>query len=293
MIQKLIAGMGALMVLMACSPNEVALIDESTIDLNKTFIQQHEVLADGTYFMLEAEFDEEGWRRFIEFSVEDSQIATVNFDGVNYFAATFKTAASANELNPINGDAGQDLRWDQQMEILQRFILEFGALDGLWEPDGFTLDIALYENLFWQALEQGPIESGPYLNGRYFLEEDLSTDADLESLLEDELDYRYFLNMIVRHGYIIAVHWNAINSEGIRKYEPLLTGSILDTEDEIQIWRAQAALMEAHLIATQDPMLMTFDEEELSQEMFGVNIPVQSFIELAVSALAAGPLLEN
>lgn len=287
MIRKLFFSLAAVFLLGGCNGNETTLnepieyVDELLFNLEQT-------LQDGIYFALEDDFDEIGWKRFVEIQVIDNAIADVSFDAVHMFAATLKAAASYNEIDVFDdGDMEHQLRWDEQMALLESFIMDYQKLpsapSSALEP--FTLDLSLYGDLVAAALAQGPVAAGPYLDGRYFME---------QAILEGEDDtYRYFLHMIVRHGYIIAVHWNAINDEGIRKYEPLLHGSILDTEDEAVIWRAQADLMEAHLIRTQDPTLMTFDEEEMSQELFGVDIPIQSFIELAVSSLAAGPILEN
>lgn len=289
MIRKLIMSGLAAFILGACTANETILI-EPVQELDQLQDVLTTSLQDGTHFALEEEFDENGWKRFVEIVVEESQIVAVTFDAVNEFAATFKADISYSGIDIFSEDDDHPLRWDQQMTVLEQFILDHQGIDDLngnAAPflEAFTLELAPYVELFNVAVGTGPLEAGPYLDGRYFMAQEL--------LVGEYDDYQYFINMIVRHGYIIAVHWNAINSEGVRKYEPILPGSILDTEDEALMWRAQADLMEAHLLSTQDPTQMTFDEDELSQELFGVDIPIQSFIELAVSALAAGPILET
>jgi len=53
----------------------------------------------------------------------------------------------------------------------------------------------------------------------------------------------------------------------------------------------QANLLEDYLIKIQDPMQMTFNEENKTTDVNGVTIEVHQFIELAVKALASGPLI--
>jgi len=289
MIRKLVTSLAAAFVLGACTANETTL-SEPPPYLDELHTAIVAPLQDGTYFALEEHFDAGGWKRFVEIQVEEHQLISITFDAVNEFAATLKVDASYSGIEVFMEDGLHPLRWDQQMSIFEQFILDAQGLEELNGNatsllDSITLDLTPYVELFNVAVGAGPVEMGPYLDGRYFMAQEPVMGADD--------DYQYFINMIVRHGYIIAVHWNAINSEGVRKYEPILPGSILDTEDEALLWRAQADLMEAHLISTQDPTQMTFDEDELSQELFAVDIPIQAFIELAVSALAAGPLLEN
>jgi len=285
MIQKLALWLGTALLLAACSPNATELPEEiETLNLE-----------DGSYFALEDNFDEAGWKRFVEFSVEEGVLTSLTFDAVNQFAATYKSLVSEEGIEVLDDDTEHLLPWNQQIAVLERYIKDFQSIDHLnLLPDGttdsleqVTMTIEPYVELFQQAASQGAVEAGPYLDGRYFADQEVLPLEDSE-----EAPYRYFLNMIVRGGNIIAVHWNAINAEGVRKYEPVLPGSLLDTEDEAQLWRAQADLVEAYLIATQDPTLMAFDEDAMSQELFGVHIPIQSFIELAVSALGAGPILE-
>ncbi|MCL1950746.1 MAG: hypothetical protein FWF59_13580 [Turicibacter sp.] len=287
MFRKIILCLGAVFALAACSGNEVAWPDVPDSEIDKISLD------DGTFFAIEDEFNEDGWKYFVEFTIADGLLTHVSFDGVNIFAATFKSAAAVNGLSPE--DEGEGLRWDEQISLLEDSFLKFQSylpadiLETAPEDEkpAFDIDVAFLINLFKRAANEGPREAGPYLDGQYFMAQDVNGEY------LSETPYRYFLNMIVRHGYIIAVHWNAINGEGLRKYEPILPGSLLDSEGEALLWRAQADLLETHLIATQDPMLMTFDEDQMSQELFGIHIPVQSFVELAVSALAAGPILEQ
>ena len=133
-----------------------------------------------------------------------------------------------------------------------------------------------FADLADHALRSSPIEAGPYIDGVYHSIED-----------EDEDGLQYFVNIFVINGDIVAVHYNAINHEGLFKYDQLI-GAIPD--HDIVAWRHQAQLLEQALIRLQDPMEFTFDEEGFTADIPGVYIEIESFVSLVIGALAAGPV---
>ena len=56
-------------------------------------------------------------------------------------------------------------------------------------------------------------------------------------------------------------------------------------------WKEQSTLLEQYLLEIQDPMQMTFNENNKTNDVNGVTIDVHQFIELATKALANGPSL--
>ena len=93
--------------------------------------------------------------------------------------------------------------------------------------------------------------------------------------------------MLIENGYIIAAHWDTVPTNNLKA-----VNQVLDEEAYSKHWNQQANLLEQHLIEIQDPMQMTFNEQNKTTDVNGVTIEVHQFIELAIKALASGPLLD-
>lgn len=238
-------------------------------------------LEDGHYFALESGFDEEGWKLAVSFEVNEGIMENLEFDAVHEFAASTKRSLS---YRPEYG-----LPWDEQLTMLENFIIlnqdtDLGILEN-GRPallHSFSLPAVPFLNLLYTAILEGPQEPGPYLDGIYFAE---------QGEFNEDTGFNYFINMIVRDGRIIAVHWNALTEAGTRKYEPLLPDTVIELENEPEDWHYQARDLEQFLLEIQDPTEMTFNLENRTDDLFTISIEVNYFIELAVRALGAGPLI--
>ena len=90
---------------------------------------------------------------------------------------------------------------------------------------------------------------------------------------------------VIENGYIIAAHWDTLPTNDKNSDHVTVDDNL--SQQEVK----QADLLENYLIEIQDPMQMTFNEENKTTDINGVTIEVHQFIELAVKALASGPLL--
>lgn len=242
-------------------------------------------LEDGIYFVKEERFSDEGWKHTVTLEVTNSEITDIVFDAINESATATKKDSSAREIFALaDADA---LRWDEQIQLLEEFMLinqtvnftRVIASDILELLPDLTIDIQPFLNLMVLALNQEPIEIGPYRDGFYFALQD-----EFENGIKEDV------SLIVQHGHIIAIHWNGTNEDGTRRFGPLLAEAGL--EEDIS-WRQQAISVEQFLLSTQDPTSITFNADNTTDDIFGVTIEVNTFVELTIRALAAGPLLEE
>lgn len=270
--------------LTGCASNETSLANlpsPATIlseEINTLFS-----LEDGLYFAKEDDFNEEGWKNILSFKIENSKLMDISFNAVNESAASTKKELFLAGISPSNSENNEEIdSWYEQIQLLESYFLyhqiaDYNAILAHTHTDellsNLTLDIEPLIYLIEKALSEGPIELGPYIDGYYYAEQEDSDNG-----------FKYFIRLFVQNGYIIAVHWNGLHEDGIS----LMT----DLNSEVN-WSEQATRLKKFLIEIQDPMLMTFNEENKTDDVFGVSIEVNDFIELVVESLANGPIIIN
>lgn len=126
-----------------------------------------------------------------------------------------------------------------------------------------------------------PADQGMYKDGSYRAE---MKDFDLENGWKDSVD------ITVAGGKITAVVWNGtykdggddkINASKNGKYPMVEQGGAKAP------WHEQAALVEAYLIKTQDPLAVKLtDDAGHTDAISGATMKVKGFLELAQEALA-------
>jgi len=122
-----------------------------------------------------------------------------------------------------------------------------------------------------------------YADGIYFAQEDGFTKG-----------WKYVVTIEVKDGKIISADWNGANAAGgsdkvtlskAGKYGLVAKGG---AQAE---WHEQAAKTGAYLVETQDPIVITYkDDEGHTDDIAGVSIHVTEFFDLAEKALANGPV---
>lgn len=272
--------------LCACEVNEV--VTETYVQsdhTNPTEIPSQELsnsqsLADGLYFAIENNYSNDGWKHIVNFEVVNGKIEIITFDAINEHATTHKRDLS------INGELDSDLkdtsvlRWHEQLELIENYFLTSQTSDSLLREEefptisGVTVDLLPFAQLFNQAITNGPLVLGAYQDGHYYAESE-----------EIEKQLKHTIHLIIENGYIIATHWDTLPTNDKNSDHVTVDDNL--SQQEVK----QADLLENYLIEIQDPMQMTFNEENKTTDINGVTIEVHQFIELAVKALASGPLL--
>lgn len=237
-----------------------------------------ETLPTTTYFAVSDDIGEDHWQHFITVEVNSNEIVT----GVEMNSIMQTVMATRRDLAQLaDYEEAFGYNFDEQVLTLEAALIGLPRdelADAIEQATGDRVDFdtttfALLADL---ALTSEPVETGGYIDGWY---QSMSSP--------DDEGFRYFVNLFIQHGHIIAVHWNAINEEGILKYDPLNATAI---DDEAIAWRNQVQVVEKSLIARQDPAFFSFNEAGISTDIPHVTIEVESFVSLVTQALATGPL---
>ena len=235
-------------------------------------------LSDGHYFAEEADYSTDGWKNIVNFDIIDGELNNLMFDAINEDATAFKRELSLNEI-----DTSDETNWYKSVQFIEKNMAKYQLaelLENNWDlinDSENNMDLNSFTNLMNTALATGPIELGNYRDGHYYA----------ETLIEDS-NLLHTMDLLVQNGYIISVNWNtASNSETIS-----LASQTVEQEKSSKQWLEQSNLLEQYLIDIQDPMQMTFNEENKTTDINGVTIDVRQFIELATNALANGPVID-
>lgn len=128
---------------------------------------------------------------------------------------------------------------------------------------------------------QAPEPAGAYKDGTYHAE---IKEFDPKTGWKDSVD------ITVAGGKITAVVWNGTHKDGGDDKKTASKGGkypMVEKGGAIAPWHEQAALAEAYLIETQDPMAVNYkDEDGHTDAISGATIKVKEFFTLAQEALA-------
>ena len=259
---KLILIIFSLLITVGCEGDDI-IIDDS--------------LPTTVHFAMSDRIGDDNWQNFITVEINSDDIVTsVEMNSIKQ--TVMATRRDLAQLDDYEGAFGYDFY--EQILMLENSLIGLSrdeladAIEDFSDDASFnTINFAYLAAL---ALNSDPVEIGDYLDGWY------QSISDV-----DDEGFQYFVNLFIKHGHIIAVHWNAISEDGTFKYDP---SKATASHDEVIEWRNQAHFVEQSLLARQDPTLFPFDENGLSTDLPNVNIEVESFVSLATQALAAGPL---
>lgn len=237
-------------------------------------------LKDGIYFAEDSSYSDEGWKNIVTLNIQNGLITMIELNSINQNATTDKQTLSQTGEYIIETLDETSLPWHEQIEELENYILNYQDFLNikLTEEEknnklpNITIEIQPFLELINNAILAGPIEKGNYQDGHYYSEQENFTN-----------NYKSTINLIVHNGYIIGAHWDFITKEGTSINE--------EQTNQIQTWNEQAQLLENYLIEIQDPTLITFNEENKTEAINGVTVEVNPFIQLAIEALAKGPIL--
>lgn len=198
--------------------NNVAsnMISEKTVVAGAT-------MEDGTYRLEETDFDDNGWKVFLEITVEDGKIVSVGYDYINddgllksedeeYQDAMFKVSGKGpKEFTKELSDALVAAQDAKEIDIIS------GAT-------GSSETFMNYAQQLIQAAQKGETDTimihnqSPLQDGKYSLEE-----KNIGST-----GWRFVMNMTVENGKIIKSDYNYLNADGELKtddeeYQEIMT----------------------------------------------------------------------
>lgn len=245
---------------------------------------------DGAYFAMADEYPSSGWKEYVSLTVLNGRIAAVNWSAVNKKGDDKKPYDKAGNYNMVKF-GGAQAEWSEQAKAAEDYLIEIQDPSDITYKDdeGHTDDIAgvsihvdaLFD-LAAEALENGPVELGPYADGGYYASEDEFSSSG----------WKGYVSLLVKDGNIVNVFWSAVNEAGDDKktydmegnYQMVARGGAIDE------WYVQAQRVEDYLLETQDPKAITYkDDEGHTDDIAGATIHVNDFYTLVEKALAAGP----
>lgn len=302
-MKKNLLKLGITVVLLAtlvvgCSSNNASTeANNSATEANNTVIEAVEnetteeaKYADGVYFTIQDEFDEEnGWKQSVTIEVKEGMITSVNWDGVSINAGLNKKAVSEAGLYMMVEYGGAIARWHEQAVLVEAYLLEsqdptaIVYLEDNYHTDvisGATIGVSPMFKLAEQALANGPQEPGPYTDGAYYAEE-----ADFS----EESGFKATLDITVMFGNIESVNWNGLHKDGGDDKKTLSANGeygMVANGGAIALWIDQARLAEAFLLESQDPTAIEYQSDNYHTDAIsGVTIGVSPMFLLAEEAL--------
>ncbi|MDN5352393.1 MAG: hypothetical protein PWQ12_1313 [Clostridiales bacterium] len=235
--------------------------------------------ADGVYFASQPTFGDTGWKYVVTLVVEGGKIVSADWNGGNVAGGKDKKTLSAD------GEYGMD--WHLQAKAVEDYLIENQSLENLNYTDeeghtdsvaGVSIHVKEFDELVTEALAQGPVGYGKYVDGAFYAEQAEYGDSG----------WKDTFSATVISGYIVSASWNGISESTDKDKKtasmdgdyPMVANGGASSE-----WYEQAAMMEDFLIQTQSVDAITMDASTHTDTVAGVTISVASFVELATEAL--------
>ena len=232
-----------------------------------------ESLEDGIYFAHSDHFSEEsGYKEAVLLEVKDNELINLHLDAINTSAKLITVEEQATKTSSVSTT--------EQLNFLESYLFSNSQVDAInydaKHLADLTINVEAYINLYTKALASKPIVIGAYQDGYYFIEAPSFTDGEKASL-----------GFTVLNGNIIAVNFDILSEKTNTSYKQELTNG----NDELESWLEQVNILEQHLVKTQNPTGIEYNENFTSNVLDEPCLFIGDFVKLAVDALASGPLL--
>lgn len=242
---------------------------------------------DGFYFAQEDGFAENsGWKYMALLEVQDGEIVSAEWNGAHVNSGYDKKYRSENGMYGMVENGGAQAPWYEQANRVEDELLRVQDPSAIsYDDSGYTdaisgvsIHINEFIELAEEALSQGPTGRGPYKDGYYHAEMDEFSNG-----------WKYFVDLTVVGGYVVAAHWSGYPEEGDQnKYEYAKEGKygMVENGGAQATWWEQADRTEAYLLEVQDPTAIEYlDDQGHVDAISGVSIHVKEFFTLAEEAL--------
>jgi len=234
---------------------------------------------DGVYFAQEDEFSGSGWKYNVTLEVKDGKITKAIWNGAHKNGGSDKVSRSESGEYGMVAKGGAMAPWFEQAAAAEAYLLEtqdpaaVNYIDDEGHTDSFSgasIHVIEFFTLADKALAAGPVGYGPFKDGAYHAEQPAF-----------DRGYKYFVDVTVISGYIVAVNWDALAEDGgttkAQKSEDGEYGMVANGGAKAP-WFEQAMTIEENLLATQDT--------KMPDAVSGASIGLDPFYELVNEALA-------
>jgi len=229
-----------------------------------------EKLEDGVYFAQQSEFPKSGWKYNVTLVVEKGKVTSADWNGSNINAGPDKVSISKAGKYPMVANGGAQAEWHVQAEAVENYFVENPSLEMPDTISGATIHYNEFYDLAKEALGRGPVGYGPFKDGEYS-----ASDKDFHN------DWKYFVDLTVTSGYVVAAHWDAIAEDGgTNKVQRSMDGEygMVANSGAKAEWHEQALAVEKDLILNQSL--------SAPDAITGASITYDGFYALVEKALA-------
>jgi major membrane immunogen (membrane-anchored lipoprotein) len=236
-------------------------------------------LRDGIYFAQEDQFSKTGWKYNVTLVVKNGQIAEVSWNGANINSGLDKKTMSEKGLYGMEDKGGAMAPWWKQAQAVEKQLIQSQDINTITISDsdghtdavtGATIKVLPFVNLVKEAIAADPVGYGPYKDGTYHAEE-----------TQFDHGYRYFVDVTVISGYIVAVNWDALAENGGKnKAQMSMDGEygMVEKGGAMAPWWEQARVIEDRVLTSQDV--------NQPDAISGASIGLEPFYTLLNKALA-------
>ncbi|MBK5201179.1 MAG: FMN-binding protein, partial [Spirochaetaceae bacterium] len=243
---------------------------------------------DGAYFMADSEFPDSGWKNYVALTVINGNIVGANWSAIDTMGEDKKLFDAAGKYNMVKF-GGAQAEWSEQATKAEQYLIDIqdpslvkyideeGHTDAI---SGVSIHISGFMALVNAALKAGPVVLGPYTDGGYYATQDAFDNG-----------WKEYVSLFVKNGNIVNVYWSALNKEGEDKKAFDMAGNynMVKFGGAQAEWYEQAALVEQHLLKTQDVSAISYkDDAGHTDDISGASIHVSGFYELVAKALNNG-----
>ncbi len=264
------------LVLVGCSKDEGISENTSNTTTPATIspVEKTATLKDGVYFAMEDGYDNySGWKHAVTLVVEGGKITSVDWDGAHKDGGESKKTRSLNGTYGMNGAEGT---WVEQADKAVAYLLANYETKGTATPDavtGVSMTIAPLFTLTTQALAQGPVGYGPYVDGAYYGEE-----------AEYSKSWKYTGDFTVIGGYIVSAKLDAVNENGEENKRAQSIAGTYGMNGAAGTWIEQAVRIENALIENQGIGSISFEGGK-TDDIAGVSMTSVTLFDLADQVL--------
>jgi major membrane immunogen (membrane-anchored lipoprotein) len=245
-------------------------------------------LADGIYFATEPTFDEaSGWKTVVTLEVAGGNIVSADWNGAkNVAGKDKKTTSKDGEYKMVEFGKAQS-EWHEQALLVESYLIENQTLEGLNYTDGeghidtiagVSITVNEFEALVTEALNQGPVGTGPYVDGSFY-----ASEADFS-----DSGWKDNASFTVINGFVVSAYWNGESKDGAKdKKTTSIDGEykMVEFGKAIAEWHEQVQLIEGFIMDAQDIEMITLVDGAKTDAVTGVTIAVNGFVNLAKEAL--------
>ncbi len=267
----------AAFVLVGCSKDEATTTESSTGNTTAPATispAETATLQDGVYFAMEDAFDNySGWKHAVTVVVEGGKIASIDWDGAHKDGGESKKTKSLAGTYGMNGAEGT---WVEQADRAVEYLMANYETKGTATPDavsGVSMTIDPLFVLTTQALAQGPVGYGPYVDGFYYAEE-----------AEYSKSWKYNGSFTVIGGYIVSAKLDAVHENGGDTKRAQSIAGTYGMNGAEGTWVEQAVRIENALIENQGVGSISFEGGK-TDDIAGVSMTAVTLFNLAEQAI--------